>query len=157
MLLVNCIGKTFLIGLGNEMRTQMKIGRYIATFISDLKYQSMKSLDLNYFYGYYLFLESDNTSEKIVELDTLFRICSQACECVQNLFLGQIKARIQQFNILKYDVKYFHDLKWPLDKIRFENLLIGFFSKPFGNYIVLPNLCFLSQRPQILATCANFQ
>ena len=36
--------------------------------------------------------------------------------------------------------------------------LKGVFSKPSGNYIVGPNLCFLSQRPQILATClfSNF-
>ena len=92
----------------------------IATFISDLKYQSMKSLDLNYFYGYQLFLGSDNTSENIVELDTLFRICSQACDFIIHFWA---RSRLDTIFQYFYDVKYFHDLKWPLDQTRFENLL----------------------------------
>ena len=32
----------------------------------------------------------------------------------------------------------------------------GVFSKHSGNHIVAPNLCFLSKRPQILATCLFF-
>ena len=35
-------------------------------------------------------------------------------------------------------------------------VLKGVFSKPSGNYIVSPNLCFLSQRLQIVATCLFF-
>ena len=36
------------------------------------------------------------------------------------------------------------------------NSLKGVFSKPSGKYIVSPNLCFLSYRPQIVATCLFF-
>ena len=42
---------------------------------------------------------------------------------IHNSFLGQIKARIQQFNIFTTYIKYFHNLKWPLDQTRFDNLL----------------------------------
>ena len=40
--------------------------------------------------------------------------------------------------------------------ILLETFLKGVFSKPSGNHIVSPNLCFLSQRPQILAACLFF-
>ena len=40
--------------------------------------------------------------------------------------------------------------------VKHKQELLKVFSKPFGNYIVSPNLCFLSQRPQILVACLFF-
>ena len=48
------------------------------------------------------------------------------------------------------------DYYFNLEAKLFNFLLKGLSFKPSGNYIVSPNLCFLSKRPQILAYCLLF-